>query len=116
MEAIEGLEERGVLELHGAPEALLRKLHELGYTLSAPGEIVRASRGTLPSLTDLTFLEAPEPMHRILIAFAKLAPDEVFLALLPHRPAPLFPHLQARGANYEVASRPDGTALLWLSR
>ena len=77
---------------------------------------MRASKATLPPLIDLTFLEAPEPMHRILVAFAKLAADEVFLALLPHRPAPLFPHLEARGANYEVASRPDGTVLLWLSR
>lgn len=115
-EALEGLEARGVLELHGASAPLLAELRALGCSLSEPADVVRACRGTVPPLVDLTGLEAPEPMHRVLVAFAKLAVGEVFLALLPHRPAPLFPHLDARRASYEVALRPDGTALLWLSR
>lgn len=114
--ATEALEARGVLELQGAPEAFLTELQALGYAVSREGGLVRAAKGLVPPLVDLTGLEAPEPMQRILLAFSQLQPGEVFLALLPHRPVPLFPHLEARKASYEVALRPDGTAVLWLSR
>ena len=116
VEATDQLEERGVLELHGAPDTFAPELQALGYAVSSQDGLLRAAKGAVPPLIDLTGLEAPEPMHRILLAFAKLQPGEVFLALLPHRPAPLFPHLEARQANYEVALRPDGKAVLWLSR
>ncbi len=119
---MEQLEDRGVLELHAAPPTLVSELASRGYSIDreavgADGvEIVRAAKGPVPPLVDLTGLEAPEPMQRILLAFAQLPPGAVFLALLPHRPGPLFPHLDARRASYEVALRPDGKALLWLSR
>lgn len=115
-EATGSLEARGVLELHGAAEPLIAELEALGYAVSRDGELVRAAKGLVPPLIDLTGLEAPEPMQRILLAFSQLRPGEVFLALLPHRPVPLFPHLEARQASYEVVLRPDGTAVLWLSR
>lgn len=103
------------------PVALMNELRALGYTVSASLRddglwLVRAGKGALPALEDLTELEAPEPMHRVLAAFSRLAPGEVFLALLPHRPAPLLPMLEARAARWEIALRPDGKAVLWLSR
>lgn len=114
--------ERGVLEVFAAsePGPLMDELRARGFVVSAAphdgGWLVRAGKGALPALEDLTELEAPEPMHRVLHALAGLAPGAVFLARLPHRPAPLLPLLDARGATYEVALRPDGSALLWLSR
>lgn len=102
------------------PREAMQQLRALGLVVTSEvqegGWRVRAGKGSLASLVDLTGLEAPEPMHRVLHALSKLAPGEVFLALLPHRPAPLLPLLDARGASYDVALRPDGTALLWLSR
>ncbi len=105
-----------MLELHGAPEGFLTELQALGFSIAHEGGVVRAAQGAVPPLIDLTGLEAPEPMRRILLAHAALRAEEVFLALLPHWPAPLFPHLETRQANYDVALRPDGKAVLWLSR
>lgn len=116
VEATDGLEARGLVELHGASSTFISELEALRFTVTREDGVVRACRGLLPALVDLTGLEAPEPMMRVLLAFSKLQPGEVFLALLPCRPLPLFPQLEARKAAYEVALRPDGRALLWLSR
>jgi uncharacterized protein (DUF2249 family) len=116
------VDDRGVLEIFAAtePVALIAQLAARGFVVTSSQRdgswLVRAGKGVLPPLVDLTELEAPEPMHRVLSALSALAPGEVFLALLPHRPAPLLPLLDARGASWEVALRPDGKALLWLSR
>jgi len=111
-----GLRAGGVLEAIGGPDSLQTELRARGFVVSVEKGFVRAGKGALPPLVDLTELEAPEPMHRVLQALSRLAPGEVFLARLPHRPAPLLPMLDARGVSYDVALRPDGTALLWLQR
>jgi uncharacterized protein (DUF2249 family) len=104
------------LEVIAGPDSLQAELRARGFVVSVEREFTRAGKGALPALVDLTELEAPEPMHRVLQALSRLAAGDVFLARLPHRPAPLLPLLDARGASYDVALRPDGTALLWLSR
>lgn len=90
-------------------------LRSRGWFVDADASWLRVSLRPVPPLVVLTELEAPEPMHRILARLTELEPGEVMLALLPHRPAPLLPHLDARGAQYDVALRPDGDALLWLT-
>lgn len=68
---------------------------------------------TLP-IEDLTKLEPPEPLSRVLAACAVLAPGMVYRAHLPRTPTMLFPHLEARGLAWQVVAQPDGTALLWV--
>ena len=63
---------------------------------------------------DLTGLEPPEPMLRILLACAGLTAEVVYCARLPHAPRPLYPQLEARGLEWRVGLCPDGTALLWI--
>ena len=111
-----GLREGGVLEVIAGPSSLQTELSARGFVVSVEPGFLRAGKGALPPLVDLTELEAPEPMQRVLHALSRLAPGDAFLARLPHRPAPLLPLLDARGASYDIALRPDGTALLWLTR
>ena len=75
--------------------------------------IVAAERGALP-VEDLSGLEPPEPLERVLRACARLAPGAVYCAHMPRTPTMLFPHLEARGLEWRVAARPDGTAMLWV--
>ena len=95
--------------------APLARLEAAALASDGSGEWLRVSHRPPPPLVVLTELEAPEPMRRILSALAAMRPGDVFLALLPHRPAPLLPLLDAKGAQYDLAVRPDGQALLWLS-
>lgn len=56
---------------------------------------------------DLTDLDPPEPMVRILAAAEELAPGEVLFALLSREPLFLFPELTTRG--YQWAGNFDET-------
>ena len=55
-------------------------------------------------------------MEIILSAGAQLAPDDVFLARLPHIPYPLFPHLQARGLHWETHEEEEGSVLILIRK
>ena len=70
----------------------------------------------LPQILDLRDLEAPEPMQKTLMACTKLEPDENFLAHFPHVPAPLFPHLESRGLDWQVFEEADGSAIVLIRR
>jgi len=71
---------------------------------------------SLPDILDLRELEAPEPMQKILIACTQLEPDGHILAHFPHVPAPLFPHLETRGLDWQVFEDPDGSAVVLIRR
>lgn len=123
LEAAAALVDQGVLEVLAPvePVAMIDGLRAAGLivTLAAQADgawLARAARGALPALEDLTELEPPGPMERVLLALSTLGPGEVFHARLPRNPVPLRGLLQARGVEYEIAMRPDGTALLWLTR
>ena len=67
-------------------------------------------------ILDLRDLEAPEPMEKILLACAQLEADDYFMAHLPHVPTPLFPHLEARGLEWQVLEDTDGSAVVMIRR
>ncbi len=67
-------------------------------------------------IVDLRGLEAPEPMVRILEAGTRLGPGERYLALLPHVPHPLFPHLETRGLAWQICEQADGCAVVVIRR
>jgi len=79
-------------------------------------EVFSLAPGKLPGIRDLRNLEAPEPMEIILSAGTQLAPDDVFLARLPHIPYPLFPHLQARGLHWETHEEEEGSVLILIRK
>ncbi len=119
--AADALAPDGVLELVAPfePRPLAEKLRMRGCTVSAIAMadgtwVVRAARGALPPLEELSELEPPEPLGRVLTACSALAPGTVYCARLPRVPALLFPELDARGLEWRVAERPDGTAVLWV--
>lgn len=119
----QALEPLGVLELIAPfePRPLMSKLREAGCEVASAHQpdgtwLVRAGKERLVPLEELVELPAPEPLERALEACAALAPGAVFAAHLPRDPLLLKPHLEARGLRWEVASRPDGTAVLWVRR
>lgn len=121
--AAAALVDQGVLEVLTAadPVGLLDALRAAGLIATATAQadgtwLARAARRALPVLEDLTELEPPEPMERVLLALTTLGAGEVFHARLPRNPVPLRGLLEARRVEYEIAMRPDGTALLWLTR
>lgn len=121
--AAAALVDQGVLEVLVPAESTgpLQGLRDAGLIVTADAQadgswLVRAGRRALPALEDLTELEPPGPMERVLLALSRLGPGEVFHARLPRNPVPLRGLLEARGVEYEIAMRPDGTALLWLTR
>ena len=79
-------------------------------------EVFSLASGKLPGIRDLCNLEAPEPMEIILSAGAQLAPDDVFLARLPHVPYPLFPHLHERGLRWEIHEEEEGSVLILIRK
>lgn len=79
-------------------------------------EVFSLAPDKLPVIRDLRNLEAPEPMEIILSAGVQLAPDDVFLARLPHVPYPLFPHLQARGLNWETHEEEEGSVVILIRK
>lgn len=123
MRAAADLEPGGMLELVTSfePEALCAQLTEAGWQLrvSAGAEgswLVHAGRPTVAAIADYTELPPPEPLERVLAAAAALPPGGVHVAHLPRDPVPAKPHLEARGLSWQVALRPDGSALLWVRR
>ena len=79
-------------------------------------EYLAKRESEVPGVVDLRGLEAPEPMETILLACLHLKVDEFYLAHLPHVPCPLFPHLQARGMDWQVFEQADGSALVLIWR
>jgi uncharacterized protein (DUF2249 family) len=67
-------------------------------------------------ILDLRDLEAPEPLQRILEASAHLAPGQSLRARTPRYPRMLFPHLEARGLEWEAQEQADGSALVHVRR
>lgn len=69
-----------------------------------------------PCPEDLRELEAPEPLERILVATAALAPGASYAARTPRHPRMLLPRLAERGLAFEVYDEPDGSALVHVRR
>ena len=65
---------------------------------------------------DLRELEPPEPLERVLLASAALAPGAAYLARLPRHPHLLVPHLRERGLGFAILEHADGSALLRVER
>jgi hypothetical protein len=80
----------------------------------APTWVLRISPSPLPPLEELTQLEAPLPLERVLEACAALPAGRVYMAHLPRQPQLLVPHLERRGLEWHSAPRPDGTVVLWV--
>lgn len=116
--AAERLHASGVLEVHRVSDsdALAAALRARGLSANAEPGVVRVSPSPLPPVEELTGLEPPGPAERILGALSRLEPGGVFLAVTPRYPRMLPPHLAQRGAQWEIAERPDGTALVWVSK
>lgn len=77
---------------------------------------VEVIHGGRPEPVDLTDLEPPEPMQRVLEACGSLEPGGVFIARLPRHPRPLLPLLRERGLSFAVHDQPEGGALLRVYR
>jgi len=82
----------------------------------ALADIFSLTGNNIPEIIDLCSLEAPEPMEKILSAGAQLAPQDVYLARLPHIPFPLFPHLENRGLDWQIHEEEDGHVLILIRR
>ncbi len=67
-------------------------------------------------LMDLSDLEAPLPMERILEAAARLRPGEALIARTPHFPRPLLAQLDRRGLDWEAAEAAAACGLVWVGR
>jgi hypothetical protein len=63
---------------------------------------------------DLRGMAPPGPMVAILKRMAE-APDQPFVALLPHVPWPLLPEIEERGWRYDIMPDPSGECRLRLS-
>lgn len=123
MRAVADLEPDGMLELVVPlePTPLIAALREAGCEVRTSPEpdrscSVQVGRPRLPAITDLCGLAPPEPLERLLEGVAALRVGEVLVALLPRDPVLAKPHLEARGVSWQVALRPDGTALVWIRR
>lgn len=101
-DCLSGLAERG------AP-AEIRKIGRRRWLLSLqpPGE-----RKTL----DLSDLEAPLPMERVLEAAAGLGPGQSLVARTPCFPRPLLAQLDRRGLDWEATEAADESGLVWVGR
>ena len=100
-----------------SPDELLGELVSRGYRVSA--QIARDSTWEIevlcenaPDIVDLRDLEAPEPMHHVLLAASRLDGDQIYYARLPHVPYPLFPLLEERELRWWIHGEPDQSALL----
>lgn len=71
-----------------------------------------------PPLIDLSELEAPVPLERVLTASATLEPGVAAHFRVPRVPRLLLPRLAERNVSCEMVEQPDGRALLtiWRSR
>lgn len=84
--------------------------------ISGDLHVMRVAWRRLPAFDDLTGLEPPLPLERVLEACTALAPGHVYTAWLPRRPMMLFSHLQARGLSWEVHEHPNQHATLWVEK
>ena len=119
LEALRHLPDDGVLKLVTPfrPAPLLSLLasgdHRSDCRELEPGcwsvEVLAPSAATPENLLDL---EAPEPLERILVATAALAPGESYTARTPRHPRMLLPRLEERGLAFEVYDELDGSALV----
>jgi len=109
------------IELDFDPAGFLDELVERG----APASRRRLARGrwllTLQpagdrALIDLSDLEAPLPMERILETAAGLKRGEMLIARTPCFPRPLLAQLDRRGLDWEAAESDDESALVWVGR
>jgi AcrR family transcriptional regulator/uncharacterized protein (DUF2249 family) len=73
---------------------------------------VEIIHGGEPVPLDLTDLEPPAPLERVLEECERLRSGGVLLARLPRHPRMLLPHLRERGLVFGVIDQPDGRALL----
>jgi len=123
LESIEGAGRGGVVKLSVPfrPAPLIALLGSRGHSVRDAQlgpkqwavEIVCAGA---PEPEDLTDLEAPEPLERVLRATSHLAPGQVYLARLPRNPRLLLPRLEERGLRWSVFDEADGTAFLLVVR
>ncbi|MDP7041186.1 MAG: DUF2249 domain-containing protein [Gammaproteobacteria bacterium] len=109
----------GVLKLlaRTEPDELLGNLARRGYRASAqPAQDsvwdIEVLCANTPDIADLRELEAPEPMHHVLLAASRLEGKQTYYARLPHVPHPLFPLLEAREFRWWVHEEMDQSALL----
>ncbi|MFT3691122.1 DUF2249 domain-containing protein [Paenirhodobacter sp.] len=81
------------------------------------GSAMEAAGWAAPSVTlDLTGLEPPQPMMRILATTETLEPGGVLFALLDREPVFLFPQLKERGHQWAGNHDADGTGYRLLVR
>lgn len=85
-----------------------------GAAATEPAAATRQSaEGEWPKpalLLDLSDLDPPEPMVRVLAATEELEPGEVLSALLSREPMFLFPELATRGHSWRGAFEADGAS------
>lgn len=118
---IEAMASPGVLELTVpfTPRPLIALLARRGHEVLVRSFdelcLVQVSIGAA-SVRDLSELEAPEPMVRVLSAAEALSPAATFIARLPRLPHPLLAELKMRKFAFEVHESPDGTALVRITR
>ncbi len=108
------------------PDELLEAILPAGTHVSLPDALALHGLGAdalwlvatapLPPLLRLIGLRPPEPLEQILELLAELPSGGRMLAELPHAPAPLLRILNAQGARWELVERPDGSALLCVTR
>jgi hypothetical protein len=119
LQTLQTLPGDGVLKLItlSQPDLLSADLADRGYRIKLTQwredawdvEILGAN--TL-EIADLRGMEAPEPMHHVLLAASQLDGDQTYFARLPHVPHPLFPLLRERGLRWWVHEEVDQSALL----
>jgi len=120
---IESLPKGGLLEMEVGfePSGLVARLSESGAAI-AVSKVSRRSWSLVVhspgenALLDLTELEAPLPMERILEASARLGPGESLAARTPCFPRPLLAQLDRRGLDWEAAEAADSAGLVWVRR
>lgn len=119
LEAVTRLPPSGVLAVRAPfrPTPLIALLGGRGHAVSdAPLEpsgwlVLIVARGGVP-MEDLTDLEPPEPLERVLQRSGALTPGEVYLARVPRFPRLLLQRLAERGIDPTVLELADGTALV----
>ncbi len=111
----------GVLQLQVPflPKPLLALLHRRGCSVTSredEGLYIIDIHGENLVIHDLTMLEAPEPMVRVLSAAEELTNTDAFVARLPRVPHPLMDELKQRNFFYETLESPNGQALILIRR
>ncbi len=103
------------------PKPLLALLEEEGYRAWADDLGERRFQITIlgpdaTALIDLSELEAPLPLERVLVATASLEPGTTLHFCVPQIPRLLLPRLAAREVRYEVYEQLDGRGVLSIWR